>query len=269
MTSFVPTPLSAIRAVLLDMDGVLWRGDQGLPGLGQLFAWLHTQSIPYALVTNNSSQHPEQYLAKLAGLGIHNVALERIMTSGAAAARYLQTHYPAGTRVHVVGMSGLRRLITEAGFTVVDDDARVVVSGIDREWTYAKAMVAMRLLRAGAEFIGTNGDATFPVPDGLAPGAGSILAMLSTASGKTPILMGKPEPAMFEAALHVVGQPANATLMVGDRLDTDIAGARALGLVTALLLSGVSQREDAAHSPTPPDYIFDDLPALLAAIQGA
>lgn len=268
MTPRIPTPLSTIRAVLFDMDGVLWRGDQGLPGLGQLFAWLHTQSIPYALVTNNSSNHPEQYVTKLAGLSIHNVALERIVTSGAAAARYLQTHYPAGTRVHVVGMAGLRRLITEAGFTVVDDNARVVVSGIDREWTYAKALVAMRLLRAGADFIGTNGDTTFPLPDGLAPGAGSILAMLSAASGKTPIMMGKPEPAMFEAALHVVGFSAAETLMVGDRLDTDIAGAGALGLTTALLLTGINQREDVTHSLTPPDYIFDDLPALLTAIQG-
>lgn len=267
MTSLVPTPLSTIRAILLDMDGVLWRGDQGLPGLGQLFAWLHTQSVPYALVTNNSSQHPEQYVIKLAGLGIHNVSVDRIVTSGAAAARYLQTHYPPETRVHVVGMAGLRRLITEAGFILVDSDARVVVSGIDREWTYAKAMTAMRLLRNGADFIGTNIDATFPMPDGLAPGAGSILAMLTTASGKTPTLMGKPQPAMFEAALHVVGQTAASTLMVGDRLDTDIAGARALGLTTALLLTGVNQREDVAHSQTPPDYIFDDLPALLAAIQ--
>lgn len=269
MTSLVPTPLSTIRAVLLDMDGVLWRGDEGLPGLGKLFAWLHTQSIPYALVTNNSGQHPEQYVDKLARLSIHGVPAERILTSGAAAARYLQTHYPAGTRVHVVGMAGLRRLITEAGFTLADTDVRVVVSGIDREWTYAKALVAMRLLQAGADFIGTNSDTTFPLPDGLAPGAGSILAMLSASSGQTPILMGKPQPAMFEAALHVVGQPAAVTLMVGDRLDTDIAGAQALGLSTALLLTGVSQREDVAQSITPPDYIFDDLPALLAAIQGA
>lgn len=260
--------LSHIRALIFDMDGVLWRGDQALPGLGQLFAWLHTQSVPYVLATNNSSQHPEQYVAKLARLNIHNVPVDRILTSGNAAARYLQTHYPAGTRVHVVGMAGLRRLITEAGLTLVDDDAQVVVAGIDTDWTYAKALVAMRLLRGGAEFIGTNGDTTFPLPDGLAPGAGSILAMLSASSGKPPLLMGKPQPAMFEAALNSVGQPASAVLMVGDRLDTDIAGARALGLPTALLLTGVSQQVDLAHTATPPDYVFEGLPELLQALQG-
>jgi 4-nitrophenyl phosphatase len=249
------------------MDGVLWRGEQGLPGLGQLFAWLHTQSIPYALATNNSSQHPEQYLAKLARLNIHNVATERIITSGTAAAHYLQMHYPAGTRVHVVGMGGLRRLITEAGFVVVDDDARVVVAGLDTEWTYSKALTATRMLLAGADFIGTNGDTTFPMPDGLAPGAGSLLAMLTAASGKAPVLMGKPQPAMFEVALNVVGQPAAQTLMVGDRLDTDIAGAQALGLTTALVLTGVSQREDTSKMSVPPDYIFEGLPDLVAALQ--
>jgi 4-nitrophenyl phosphatase len=263
----MPTPLASIRAVVFDMDGVLWRGEEGLPGLGQLFAWLHTRNIPYALATNNSSQHPEQYLAKLARLNIHNVPMERIITSGTAAARYLQLHYPSGTRVHVVGMGGLRRLITEAGFTVVDTDAHVVVAGLDTEWTYNKALTATRLLLAGADFIGTNGDTTYPIPDGLAPGAGSLLAMLSAASGKMPVLMGKPQPAMYEVALDVVGQVPAHTLMVGDRLDTDIAGATALGLVTALLLTGVSQREEAAQMSLPPDYIFEGLPELIAALQ--
>jgi 4-nitrophenyl phosphatase len=125
----------------------------------------------------------------------------------------------------------------------------------------------MRQLREGADYIGTNADTTFPVPDGLAPGAGSILAMLSASSGKTPILMGKPQSAMFEAALAVVGHSADQILMVGDRLDTDIAGAFALGLPTALVLTGISQREEAVHSLTPPTYIFDGLPELIAALQ--
>jgi len=259
--------LSAIKALVFDMDGVLWRGEEGLPGLGAMFAWLTTQAIPYALATNNSSTHPEQYVTKLARLGIHGVPVERIVTSGIAAVRYLQTHYPPGTRVHVVGMGGLRRLLTEGGLIVVDDQAQVVVAGLDTEWTYAKASKAASLLRDGVDFVGTNGDSTYPMSEGLAPGAGSILAMLSTASGKTPLLMGKPQPAMFEAALAVVVQPASAVLMVGDRLDTDIAGARALGLMTALVLTGIATQADAAQSQTPPDVIFDGLPELLTALQ--
>jgi len=259
-----------ISGVVLDMDGVLWRGDQALPGFHDAFAWFDEQAIPYALLTNNSGKTPAQYVAKFAAMGVLDMLPERILTSATATASYLSAHYPAGTRVYVVGMDGIRAALEEAGFDVVGADgaAEVVVVGIDFEFTYAKLKHAALLIRGGADFIGTNGDKTFPSTEGLIPGAGSLLAMLETAAGVSPLVIGKPGLPMFEAALRVTGTPAAKTLMVGDRLDTDISGAQAAGMQTALLLSGVATPEDMATGEVWADVAFETLEALLRAWAG-
>ena len=257
--------LNDITVVIMDMDGVLWRGDAPLPGMAELFEHLRARGIPFALATNNSSREPPEYVAKLARLGAGEIAEAQIVTSGTTTAHYVATHYPPGTVVYVLGMPGLRRMLTKAGATVteVPSGVDVVVVGIDFELTYENLKRASMLIRAGADFIGTNEDATFPMDEGLVPGAGSVIAAVRTATGRSPRIMGKPDAPMFEAALELLGTPAATALMIGDRMDTDIVGAQVAGLRTALVLTGVTTREELAQF-APPDGVYENLPALLA-----
>lgn len=255
-----------IAGVVMDMDGVLWRGNEALPGLTAFFDFLRGHALPFALATNNSRMSQRDYVEKLARMGVHDIRLEQIVTSGTATAAYVQRHYPAGSTIHVLGGDGLREVLTNAGYKVtgaLDLTAVAVTVGLDFELTYEKLKNATLTLHAGADFIATNGDLTFPSPEGLIPGAGSIAAALSAASGRQPISMGKPAAPMFEAAIAVMGTSAQYTLMIGDRLDTDIAGAAALGLPTALVLTGVTTREDAAAAPVPPNAVFEGLIDLM------
>ena len=203
-------------------------------------------------------------------MGLGHVPQERIISSGVVSAHYLQKHLPPGARVYVVGEEGLRDLLAEAGFVLADSGVDAVVAGIDRSFTYATAYTATRLIRAGALFVGTNPDVTFPMPEGLSPGAGSILAMLAAASGRQPIVMGKPERAMFEEAAAALAVPLDQTLMIGDRLDTDIDGAVKAGLQTALVLTGVETPETAAaHADIGGTLVVEDLAALQMAWERA
>lgn len=255
-----------LRGVVLDMDGVLWRGNEPLPGLIALFDWLRARNMPYALATNNSTTSPQDYAAKLAGMGVPDVPPERIITSSTATAAYLRDHYPVGTRVYMLGGAGLRNALTGAGFEIVEADAEVVVSGLDRELTYAKLTQAALLIRAGAAFIGTNPDRTFPAAHGIVPGAGSILAALIAATDVQPIIIGKPYPPMLTAALALLNTPAAQTLMIGDRLDTDIAGAQQVGMLTALVLTGVTTRAELAANAIQPDFVYEGLPEFLEVV---
>jgi 4-nitrophenyl phosphatase len=268
-TTIQPMPAIKLTAgVILDMDGVLWRGDESLPGMAALFERLYERNLPFVLATNNSMKAPVDYVAKLAKFGVSGVEPSRILTSGVVAVDYLKAHYPPDTPIHVLGGDGLKALIVAAGYPLhymSEDKASVVVAGLDTRATYDKFKRATLQLRAGAAFIGTNDDVTLPTPEGLAPGAGSLLALLTAASGREPMLMGKPNPAMFEAALKILGTPPAQTLMIGDRLDTDIFGASRVGIRTALVLTGVSTRAEAEQGAIQPDAIYDDLQALLAA----
>lgn len=262
---------STIQAVVMDMDGVLWRGESPLPGLVEWFAWLRENRTPFALATNNSSTTPADYVAKLARLGVEDVPEAAVLTSSTATAAYLQGRYPAGTSVYVLGMNGVREALLAAGFDVVDEgaaEAQVVVVGIDFDLTYNKLKRAALLVREGAELIGTNADRTFPRPEGLVPGAGSLLAAVEAATDCKATVIGKPAAPMFEAALKYLQAAPDDTLMVGDRLDTDIAGAQALGLRTVLVFTGVTTPADLGGGAVWPDAAFDDLPAVLRAWAG-
>jgi len=259
--------LSDIAAVIADMDGVLWRGDEPLPGLVEFFDMLRTRGLPFALATNNSAKAPAEYVAKLGRMGVLNVSEEQVITSGTATVSYLQTRYPPGTRVYVLGGDGLRTILTDAGYIVSEDGADVVMVGFAPNLTYERLKKATLLIRAGADFIGTNPDPSIPTPEGLAPGAGSIIAAVATASDSAPIIIGKPYPPMFEAALRFLGTLPEETLMIGDRLTTDIEGAQQVGLRTALVLTGVTTREELAVSVAQPDGVYEDLPTLMAAWQ--
>jgi 4-nitrophenyl phosphatase len=252
------------QGVIIDMDGVLWRGETVLPGMPDLFAFLRETHIPFVLATNNSGRHPEQYIEKLAGMGVEDITEEQIVTAGTATADYLREQYPEGTRLYVIGHDGLRRVLREAGFVLADSDVEAVVVGIDFEFNYALARHATLLIRQeGAAFIGTNPDVTFPSPDGLVPGAGSIIAMIEAAVEVEPTIIGKPAEGMFRVALERLGSDPSDTLMIGDRINTDIEGAQKQGIQTALLLTGVTTRDEAESHPQPPDAIYETLNDLL------
>ncbi len=259
------TALAAIAHLVIDMDGVLYRGDEPLPKLREFFAYLRQRPIPFILATNNSTQTPEQYTAKLARMGVDILPAE-ILTSGQATARFLAREYPAGTRVHVFGMPSLRQALEEEGFVLADEDVAVVVASMDREVTYEKLKRATLLIRGGARFVATNRDPTVPSAEGLLlPGTGTMIAALETASGVTPTVIGKPEPTMFELAMAQMGARPETTATIGDRLDTDILGGQRAGLTTICVLSGSTSRAEAEAFG--PDYIFEDIAELLDAWQ--
>ena len=257
-----------IEALICDMDGVLWRGSVPLPGLTELFDFFRAREIKFALATNNSRNTQADYVKKLADMGVNGVQPHHIITSGTATLSYLKTQYPPGTRLFVIGGDGLKRTLGDAGYKLAEDGAEVVVCGLDFDFTYEKARAATFLIRAGARFIGTNPDSSFPTPEGLAPGAGSLLALIAAASGAEPTVIGKPGRGMFDAALQQLGARPGATLMVGDRINTDIMGAQALGIKTALVMTGVETEESLRSSEVQPDAVFEGLPELIEALPG-
>jgi 4-nitrophenyl phosphatase len=259
-----PLDLSTITGVVLDMDGVVWAGTETLPGVPGFFLFLRQRKIPYVLATNNSSKNIAEYVARLDSLGVPVIA-DNIITSGTVTAEAMSRQYPAGTPVYVIGSESLIQLLTSYGYIFDADRAQVVVVGLDITLTYEKLRIAGQRILAGADFIGTNGDVNIPTATGLAPGNGSILAALQAMTGHTPRLMGKPEPIMFQIALERLGTTAENTLMIGDRLDTDIDGARQAGLKTVMVLTGVSTRAEVGTIV--PDAIYDDLATLLKTWQ--
>jgi 4-nitrophenyl phosphatase len=270
-----PADISTLKALILDMDGVLWRGEQPIGDLPEVFSKIAAMDLRVTLATNNATLSTRQYLNKLTGLGVH-LQPEQIVNSSQAAAHYLARRYPRGGAVYVVGEAGLVDTLAEQGFLSVESDGKpnpagerqilAVVVGLDRELDYHKLTAAARLVRAGATFIGTNPDRTFPAPDGLVPGAGAILAAIEAAADIPPVIVGKPSPEMYTVALQRMGIKPGDALVVGDRLETDIIGGQQLGCPTALVLSGVTTVEAAGRWQPAPDWIAPDLTTLLSLI---
>lgn len=255
----------AIKGVICDMDGVLWRGETPLPGLHDFFALLESRQIGYVLATNNASKTPEQYVEKLARMGV-TTTTAHVLNSATAAADYLATQAEPGAPVYPIGGPGIREALRLRGFTLTDGDrADYVVVGWDRDLTWQKLATATLLIRGGAGFIAANPDRTFPMEDGLVPGNGAQVAALITATDVTPVMAGKPGPLLYERALARMGTSPEETLVIGDRLDTDILGGLRLGMPTALVLSGITQADELPASPIHPDVVFDDLAALVRA----
>ncbi len=255
-----------IQALILDMDGVLWRGEKLLGDLPAIFAKIDRLGLRLVLATNNASRSPQQYLDKFRSLGI-TLELPQIINSAQATAYYLLQRHPQGGPVYIIGEEGLGSTLQDQGFYHADQNVLAVVASLDRAITYHKLKQATLLIRAGVPFIGTNADKSYPAPEGLLPGAGAILAAIETASDTKPILIGKPQPVLYEIALRTLGTTPEETLMVGDRLETDIAGAQNFGCASALVLSGVTTSEMAQDWQPAPDFIAADLTELLSQLE--
>lgn len=257
--------LTKITHLIIDMDGVLYRGDQALPGLSDFFGFLRMRSLSFILATNNSTRSPQQYVEKLAGMGVQ-VSADEILVSGQATARFLARQYPRGTRVHVFGTPALKMALQDEGFVLADENVEIVVASIDREITFEKLKRASLLIQRGARFIATNLDPTVPSEEGLLPGTGAMIAALEAASGFKATAIGKPEPTMYQLAMEQMGADPQTTAAIGDRADTDILGGKRAGLLTICVLSGSSNRREAEAVGA--DLIFDDIAHLLETWKG-
>ncbi|MBC8509027.1 MAG: HAD-IIA family hydrolase [Anaerolineales bacterium] len=251
-----------IRALIIDMDGVLWRGEQLIADLPPIFEEIEQLELKVIMATNNSTRTPANYVEKLRTYEVE-LSNWQVINSAEATAQYLSKIYPQGGPVYVVGESGLVESLESKGFTINAKDVLTVVAGMDRDLNYAKIDRAAALIRAGAKFIGTNPDRTFPTPNGLMPGAGTSLAAIEAASYVSPVIIGKPQPIIFEIALERLGVKPEEALMVGDRLETDIAGGQRIGCPVGLVLSGVTGLEEGQAWRPEVDIIADDLMGLL------
>lgn len=264
--------LASFKYAIMDMDGVLYRGNQAQPGLIEFFDFLRNNNIPFLMLTNNSANSAGDYTRKLAKMGV-TVKDSETVTSGQAASEYLRSVAPEGAGVFVVGMQPLRDSVfggeNEGLFVSDDKKPRFVVQGGDFNLVYETVKKACLLIRAGATYIATNADPVFPTEEGLIPGAGSIGALLQTSTGQKPLVIGKPEAPMYEMALKILGSTASETLMIGDNLVTDIDGANRLGIPTALTLSGVTNEAEYEKSPIKATLVYQGLPELIAAWEAA
>ncbi len=255
--------LSDIKGLIIDMDGVLWRGQTYLNGVPEFFSFLRTNSTPFLLVTNNSTVTPKNIVCRLEDAGVAIDETE-VLTSSQATVAYLQHRYPSGTKMYAIGEIALKDALSSAGFLLQDsaDSVRIVVMGGDREVNWAKMVEASIAIQSGALFVGTNPDLSFPMERGQAPGAGGFIKVVQLTTGVDPIIIGKPESHLFDLARETLGLAAEQILAIGDRIDTDILGAKRAGFTTALLLTGVTASEQVETSKIKPDWIFDDLPSL-------
>jgi len=265
--------LASVKLVILDLDGVVYRGKDLLPGAAETIAWLRERGLQVYFLTNNSTLSRRQYVERLQAMGIPT-RQEEMMTSAYATALYFKAKGLLAATVLVVGEEGLKEELRSAGLTVIgelvpDGRADFVVVGMDREFRYQHLYDAQQAILGGARFIATNRDPTYPVENGgVMPGGGSIVAAIAAASGQEPLLIGKPEPVTVEEILELSGRSPGEAIIVGDRLDTDIAMGLRVGLWTALVLSGVTSRQEAESAPPSmrPHWVLEgvaDLPRLL------
>ena len=259
--------LDALDALVSDMDGVVYRGDEPVPGVGEAVAAWRDSGKKIVFCTNNSHYTVAEYVGKLERAGIPAVE-DDVVSSGALRAEVLRARGASGKKAMAVGAQGLRAALEAAGLVIDDGDSAggidYVVVGWDGTFDYRKMRRACLAVRAGAELLATNSDATFPAPDGLWPGAGAILASIEVSSGATAEVLGKPHPPMMEAAARRLAGCTRIGI-VGDRPDTDLAGGVARGWTTILVTSGVTTPEEAEHVEPRPDVVLPSLAAIVAA----
>lgn len=249
--------LKRYEGFLIDLDGTVFRGKQPIVEAVQFINELKARGLPYLFVTNNSMKRPEDVVALLTEIGVP-ATKEDVITSSVATAKYI-SDMKRHARLYVVGEVGLMTALRDEGHVIVDDDPEFVVMGLDRQVTYEKLMKASQFVRNGATFIATNNDVALPTENGLIPGNGSLVSVVTVSTGIEPTFIGKPEPIIIEQALELLGTAKEKTIMIGDNYHTDIlAGIRA-GIDTALIYTGVTTKEQVKTYEKKPTYALSSL----------
>lgn len=246
--------MSTPKNYLIDMDGVLISGRQLIPGADRLIQRLTERKVEYLVLTNNPMYTPGDLSHRLQTMGLA-IPAERIFTSAMATARFLHSQNPKGT-AYVIGESGLTWAIHDVGYVITDINPVYVVLGETLSYNLEVITKAIRMVAAGAHFIATNPDPSGPGEGGLVPACGAMAALIEKATGRSPFFVGKPNPLMMRMALNYLDVHSEDTIMVGDRMDTDIIGGVESGLETLLVLTGVTQREDVSRFPYQPTRIL-------------
>lgn len=249
---------------LTDMDGVLVREEHALPGAAEFLARLVERQRRFLVLTNNSIFTPRDLSARLARSGLQ-VPESAIWTSALATATFLADQLPRGC-AYVIGESGLTTALHEVGYTLTDRDPDFVVLGETRTYSFEAITRAIRLVAAGARFIATNPDVTGPSAHGPLPATGSVAALITKATGRDPYFVGKPNPMMLRSALNKIEAHSENTVMVGDRMDTDIVAGIEAGLDTILVLTGSTQRPDVERFPWRPGRVLDSIAGAVELV---
>lgn len=247
-----------IKGAILDMDGVLWKGDQLLCDLHQLFSLFEANNIKVMLATNNGLRTVDQYVKKFSQ---HDVRIDsqQVITSAIATAVLVKKAFPEGGPIYIMGEKALHATMEEYGFFHSELHPQAVVAGLTTNFNYEMVKNASLTIQKGLPFYFTNPDPTYPSPEGNIPGAGTVLAALETASGVKAILAGKPLPFSFQVAMDRLSTSPEETLVIGDRLTTDILGGQNADCRTALVLSGVSTEEDYNAWQPKPDLLLNNI----------
>jgi NagD protein len=253
-----------IRSWLMDMDGVLVREEQAIPGADLFLARLRERGTPFLVLTNNSIYTRRDLSARLAASGLE-VPEHAIWTSALATARFLEDQRPAGS-AFVIGEAGLTTALHAAGYTLTERSPDYVVLGETRTYSFERITRAIRLIAGGARFIATNPDPTGPSADGPVPATGSVAALINRATGVAPYFVGKPNPLMMRSALNALDVHSESAAMVGDRMDTDVVSGLEAGMETILVLTGVTTREEAERYPYRASRIVDSVADLVDAL---
>ncbi|GAA2969247.1 HAD-IIA family hydrolase [Actinokineospora diospyrosa] len=246
---------------LMDMDGVLVHEEHLIPGADELIAELTATGTPFLVLTNNSIYTPRDLRARLLRTGL-DVPETAIWTSALATARFLDSQRPGGS-AFVIGEAGLTTALHEIGYVLTDRDPDYVVLGETRTYSFTAITRAIRLVEEGARFIATNPDATGPSREGSLPATGSVAALIERATGRAPYYVGKPNPLMMRSALRSLGAHSETTLMIGDRMDTDVRSGLEAGLHTILVLSGISGGSTAEQYPYRPTRVIGSVADLV------
>ncbi|GAB2701545.1 HAD-IIA family hydrolase [Nocardia thraciensis] len=250
-----------ILSYLTDMDGVLVHEDHLVPGADKFLSELQANDIPFLVLTNNSIRTPRDLQARLRHTGL-DIPPEAIWTSALATATFLDEQRPGGT-AYVVGESGLTTALHDIGYVLTDSDPDYVVLGETRTYSFEAITTAIRLVERGARFIATNPDATGPSREGVLPATGSVAALITRATGRDPYYVGKPNPLMMRSALRRIGAHSQSTVMIGDRMDTDVISGLEAGMRTILVTSGISTRASVEHYPYRPTVVLESVADLV------
>jgi NagD protein len=253
-----------IESWLTDMDGVLIHEGTPIPGADAFLKGLRDSGKPFLVLTNNSIYTPRDLSARLARAGL-NVPEESIWTSALATADFLSEQLPCGS-AFVVGEAGLTTALHEAGYVLTESDPDYVVLGETRTYSFEAITQAIRLVSSGARFIATNPDVTGPSPEGPLPATGSVAALITKATGAQPYFVGKPNPMMFRSAMNRIEAHSETTMMVGDRMDTDVVAGIEAGLDTILVLTGSTRREQVERFPFRPGRVLDSIADAIPLI---